>query len=907
MRTKTTLLASVISASLLTACGGGGDMLSRSDSETHKLTPEVVVEDPLAARPSENAPVLRTDGTNIMWTDGKHYVLPVGIELDYGADSTERFNAISELAKVSAGAVRLVLTPQTPVQNLEAALNRALTEGLFVNVTLNDPALYCKDNGEELLRLAKETWFGKFRPIIAQDKYQSIMMISLARGWGPKEVFDPTSSGYREYMDYTKTLIRDFRKAGFRLPLVIEAPGCGEDFNAFDANRVRELLAADTQKNLIFGLAAKGKTYNTSAKISNAVNVIRGQRAPVIFTEVGGSDVVEKGAKAEQVLSGAFGDVALSVNPQWQGPGDKIAYLFPFDSPKNLKSTQLSFDINFADAYLANGAAGSMGYQLYLRDINDNYANIQWNEVKNATTGWNSFTYKIGASMPKTGWVSDGFDMTQVAAVGVELVAQDKPASVAGPIKFDNFKLIEGTGPAVVYASDFSAGVDGWKNSHYKAEELNTVAVMSTADGDQAGKALSLVPQSDVFEITRTGLAVDLTQPFTITARIFIPASITNFGMGVFAANSTQWAGGGWGGTWNLKPGQWNDYSFTPSTVNPPPENPGDEPKPSEAEQFAASGGNSLGFQFSQFVAGQNKGDAILIENVQIVSAAGAAAETELGVQYRSDFSASADGWGNTAWPDDNGVSSSPVLTPENGELVAASSKDGIERISLQKNNLTSLDSLNLGEGFKVTVNVFIPESLRNTEFNFQMFFQDANWGHHNSPIDMTGDDLKYGEWMTITVEPDFPPGFDLVGTPKFVGIDMFARKGAGGFKTTDEVIIGSILFEGQVPIEPEEVVLGAVDFNRGFDVFVDFVDGAITEAQALIVAADVISRPYGWFASTWFATDPDDAAYDLVSDLKNASTLTERGELIVNTPGGLAEMRSLLVPEKPVVAPAVK
>jgi hypothetical protein len=885
MNTKMTLLASVIGASLLTACGGGGDMLSRSDSETHKLIPEVVVEDPTAARPSENAPVLRTKETKIMWTDGVHYVLPVGVELDYGADSTARFSAVSEIAKVAAGAIRLVLTPETPPANLEAALNRAFTEGMFVNLTLNDPALYCKDSGEDLLRLTKETWFGKFRSIIAQDKYQSMMMISIARGWGPKEVFDPTSSGYREYMDYTKTLIRDFRKAGFKLPLVIEAPGCGEDFNAFDANRVRELLAADAEKNLIFGLAAKGKTYNTPAKISNAVNVIRSQRAPVIITEVGGSDVVEKGAKAEQVLSSAFVDIALSANPQWQGPGDKVAYLFPFPTTQNLKNTQLSFDISFDDAYLANGAAGAMGYQLYLRDINDNYANIQWNEVKNASSGRNSFTYKIGGSMPTTGWVSDGFDMTQVAAVGVELVTQDKPASVAGPIKFDNFKVIEGTGPAVVYASDFSAGVDGWKNSQWEGK----TATIDTADGETT-KALSLIPQNDQFEITRTGLVVDLTQPFTLTARIYIPASITNFGLGIFAANSTNWAGGGWAGTWNLIPGQWNDYSYTPN----------------EADQaaFAASGGNGLGLQFSQFAANQIKGDAILIENLQVVSAAGGGAtETEFGVQYRSDFSSSADGWGNTAWPDDNGVSSSPVLTPENGELVAASSKDGIERISLQKNNLTSLDSLNLGEGFKVTVNVFIPESLRNTEFNFQMFFQDANWGHHNSPIDMTGDELKYGEWNAISVVPEFPEGFDMSGLPKFVGIDMFARKGAGGFKTTDEVIIGSILFEGQVPVEPEEVVLGAVDFNRSQNVMVDFVDGAITEAQAQVVAPEVVSDPIGWFASTWFAASSENAAYDLVSDFSNATTLTERGELIVNTPGGLAEMRSLLVPEKPAAA----
>lgn len=169
----------------------------------------------------------------------------------------------------------------------------------------------------------------------------------------------------------------------------------------------------------------------------------------------------------------------------------------------------------------------------------------------------------------------------------------------------------------------------------------------------------------------------------------------------------------------------------------------------------------------------------------------------------------------------------------------------------------------------------------------------------------MTGDELKYGEWNAISVVPEFPEGFDMSGLPKFVGIDMFARKGAGGFKTTDEVIIGSILFEGQVPVEPEEVVLGAVDFNRSQNVMVDFVDGAITEAQAQVVASEVVSDPFGWFASTWFAADPEDAAYDMVSDFSNAATLTERGELIVNTPGGLAEMRSMLVPEKPAATSA--
>ena len=895
MNTKLTLLASMIGASLLTACGGGGDMLSKSDSETHKLIPEVVVEDPTAARPSENAAVLRTNETKIMWTDGVHQVLPVGIELDYGADSTARFNAISELAKVSAGAIRLVVTPETPAANLEAALNRAATEGLFVNLTLNDPALYCKDSGEDLLRITKASWFGTLRPIIAQDKFQSMMMISLARGWGPKEVFDPTSSGYREYMDYTKTLIRDFRKAGFKLPLVVEAPGCGEDFNAFDANRVRELLAADEQKNLIFGLATKGKTYNTSAKISNAVNVIRSQRAPVLITEVGGSDVVEKGAKAEQVIAGAFGDIALTVNPKWQGPGDNIAYLFPFDTTQNLKNTQLSFDIQFDDAYInadylkVEGAA-SMGYQLYLRDVNDNYANIEWNEVKKASSGRNTFTYKIGGSMPTTGWVSDGFDMTQVSAVGVELVSKDKPASVAGLIKFDNFKLIEGTGPEEIVRQEFTDSTDGWSLGWGDGSVV-------AQDGNLALKRIS--GQNEIVAAWWGAAgAVDFSEPVTVSMKIYMPASLEGswLYMQLFTTEGDKendkgepergWINTSAFGGSSFTYGAWNDVTFEVDFPN------------------AANLGIQIGNMVSGTPADSTSTEPILIDDLVVYGVA-KNENFEFGVQYRSDFTTSTDGWGNTGWADDNKQPSAPVLTPSADGLIASSSKDGIERISLQKNNLSSLDSLNLGEGFKVTVNVFIPESLRNTEFNFQMFFQDSNWKYHNSPIDMTGDELKYGEWMTISVEPEFPEGFDLIGTPKFVGIDMFARKGAGGFKTTDEVIIGSILFEGQVPVEPEEVVLGAVDFNREQNALVDFVGGAITEEQAQTFAPELVSAPYGWFASTWFAAKPEDAAYDLVTDLKDAATLTERGKLIVNTPGGLVEMRSYLVPERPVTTPA--
>lgn len=881
MKTTKTLFATVIASSFLSACGG--DMLSRSDSEKYKLIPEVVVDDPMAARPSPSAPVMKTDGTLIKHAGGEGNVLPVGVELDYGISSTNHFDALEQIAEVTAGAVRLVLTPATKVEDLEAALVKSLALGLTVNLTLQDETLYCKDNGDQLLNQVKANWFGKFLPIIAQDRYQPILMISIARGWGPSAVFDPASDGYREYMDYTKTVIRDFRKRGFKVPLVVEAPGCGEDYNAFDANRVRELLQADTERNLIFGLAAKSARYRSSSRLVEAANVIRNQRAPVIITELGGSNVIDKGPNLETLLDKTFMDGVVITNPDWQGPGDKVAYLFPLSEAQDIKNTQLTFDINLDAAY-ANadfaevGGAKPMMYKMYLRDNEGRYAYIQEHQVTADTQGWITHSYNITSRIPANGGAEDGFDMAQVVAVGVELNAQDKPADVSGPIKFDNFRVVEGSGPAVVYSSDFTAGSDGWGNSQWEGK----TATIATASGKDGGSAMSLVPNDDVFELKLNGLNLDLTVPVTIKAKIFIPASYadTDFGVGVFAANSSGWAGGGWAGEWNLTPGQWSDYQYsTDASLD-------------DAAAFAASGGNGLGLQFSRIKPELVGGDAILIQDIEFVTIpASGSGEVELGVQHTSNFNDGVDGWKNLGgW--DNAVDLE--LSAADGILHLKPKESGV-RVVVEKANHASIEHLNFAEGFRASVTALIPESLKDKDLEFQLFFQTyGDWNHNVFVI--APEDIVYGDYHTYSITPEFYNDFDRTLKPNVIGLDF----SASSFDANDEILISSYILEGQVPVEPEDVVLAKVDFNRSFSINVDFTDGTITSEQAKNISAEVVSDPIGWFASTWVADAEEAAGYNLVTNYASAGTLTERGEQVINLPGGLLELRTLLGYEPP-------
>src|SRR5690606_36800038 len=153
------------------------------------------------------------------------------------------------------------------------------------------PDLKCIDDEALFSKAVADLWLKKWLPIIAQDRYRNKMIINMASGWGPKGVFNGYSFGYRAYIDTHKTAIRQFRRAGLKFPIVVDAPGCGEDCHAFESIRSRELLTADEQKNLVFSLHAYGSTWNTATIIADYLEKLTSQNMPVIMSELGGSGI----------------------------------------------------------------------------------------------------------------------------------------------------------------------------------------------------------------------------------------------------------------------------------------------------------------------------------------------------------------------------------------------------------------------------------------------------------------------------------------------------------------------------------------------------------------------------------------------------------------------------------------
>lgn len=860
MKNTLTLLALLTGASLLHGCGGGS-MLGSSDAEDHKLTPEVVTEDPNPKRPTAGLPVLRAKDNNIQFK-GENALFH-GVNLQYSEDPLGRYPGIKAIGEVGSNIVRVAVAPTTTANDLEAALTAAVTNKLFVILSLQDPTLFCSDDETVFSNAVKTTWLKTFLPVIYQDRFQENLMINIAGGWGPKDVFNGASTGYKTYIDNYKTAIRAFRKAGFQVPIVIDAP-CGTDYYAFAGDRGRELLAADDEKNLVLSVQGYGSYWNTNAKIDNALAVLRSQRMPYLMSEFGGSGVGEKPVSHKQIIEKAAGDYAPSVNVPWKDANDKVAYIVPLDAPVNVTGTDISFDVYFDKAYVEDG---KMGFQMYLRDENGEYANLGWNgSWQQTANGWSTIKVAV-KNKGSFGWASEAFNMQRVTKVGIELVSNGKPTAVTGAIKFDNFKIVEGGGAKELLNANFENSIAGWESGW----EGTAVAL-------DAGKGVALTRatgKDQIIAIYKGITGVDFTKPIQIKANIFFPEGYKgSWTYGKFFNAEGEWLTSSDLG--NITYGAWNEMILT--------------------ADFGVKGAglSSLGIQIGNLgngdaTANPNFYGAVLIKDL-VISGVEANNAFEVGTIYNGTFESGEDNWIAFSWGD-----SANVVAADGALNITA--KDVADRIDVQHSNPAKIEGLNFNDPFTFKARIYIPAYYKDIpSLTVQFYLQDSNWSHHFDVVNLTHDQLKIGEWNDLDVKVQFPEGFNRDGLPKHMGFS-FATSLDGtvqgpAMSKTDPIKVDDLILEGLIPVEKPEVVLGLVDFfyQQHFDnLKVDFTAGVITtDDLAGKQTIDLRSAPFSWLASTWFGGKGDNAALDLTKAVGDATALTERGEEIVNGKGGL-------------------
>lgn len=876
MKLKLSYAAIVTSMLLLQACGGGS-MISGGEKDKDPLNPAAeVVTPPEVPHPSESAAVMTTDAHFIYGATNKTApVLLRGVNLLYGAAPDKRFDGIQAIKDVGSSVVRLQVTKSTTDLQLEAALAKVVALGMTAVVTLTEPTIRCTESNADLMKAVDEQWLVKWMPTLAQDRFQGSIMLNIADGWGPNGIFNLESTGYSEYIDTYKALIRKFRSIGFKVPLVIDAPNCGQDYFAFLNGRADELMAADKQKNLVLGVQADGGSWNSSDKIIAATTYLDNAKVPYIMTSFAGSDTGDKPIDQLDLMKKAAGDGALVLNLPWTTDKDSVAYAAPLGKVLDLRGASVGVNVYAAKTYLEKiivGVAkqyvptGKMSVALYLKDSDGNSLRAGIIDAKSLNgDAWNAIKFIVKDVDPSNllnG--SKAFNLKSVVQVGFQVLANGKAADVKANIKFDNLAIYPGVPP--MYEANFTSSNDEWDKGWGNVEVGNAggaLTIKPTGSGDfgfglQGWKAPSMS-------------RINLNKTVDVTLRMFVPADYAadNFSMKVFGQFGSGWE------TWldesvqtaQIKYGEWSDVKVTLKFNE----------KGKDISVFQA-----IGIQMAGFTGA--KSSPIKIDSVTFQDPAAKATVTVTATQYTIKFNTGVEGFADNGWDGSKGT-----LTQSNGELVLTPNWAGGHNLAIGKNDFNSIQEIDFSGPFKVKAKLFIPATYASVAAKsyFQFYFQDGSWNWIGVWVGNL-DQFKLGEWNDVEVNVDLSKA-NRTARPNTFGFqiggdDLSTAQPAGNIK------LDNIEFIGNKEVETSEPLV-AMDFESKAQVDAfkfDFAGGSFTESSvALAKMWGNKIMPFSWIAATWFGSATGYEALDLSTSIKTVA-LTPRGEHVVNGAYGI-------------------
>jgi hypothetical protein len=862
---------------LLQACGGGG-LAGGDDNDIDPIYPEAGVEDESARpRPPEDAVVITTD-KHFIYDAANQPVLLRGINHLYAADPVSRINGITAIKDVGSNVVRLQLDETTTEVQFEGAMAKVVENGLIAVVTLTAEGnkLTCTDEQAYLLKAVDDLWLKKFMPVLVQDRFQSHLMLNIADGWGPMNIFNEDSLGYREYIDTYKALIRKFRNAGFKFPLVIDAPSCGQDFNAFLKQRARELMAADKEKNLVFGVHVDGNRWNTSEKIVNAATQLYNEKVPFIVTGFTGSGVAgveETPIDHADLIVKSAGDIALAFDLPWASIDDSAAYVMTLDESLNLVGGAVvainvfldkiyaEFELNESGNFVQRG---KLSFALYLTDADGNKMRAGSTSALDLRSNqWSKLSYDLPRSASDIDPAqlmggSTTFDLSSVVQIGIETFANGKAVALNAPIKFDELIVL----PGVIshYAAGFDTSNDGWARASGDVD-------VGLADG-----ALTLKPTGEALAIQLADNEFDIsTIPFDktleVTHRIYLPAEYAGKGLwsklfGQFGEQWEGWAEAGFNVS-SLVPGEWTEVrtiiafheSISPDHINVP---------------------RTFGLQVGGFSG--DEVEPILIDMIGVSDVR--PTKTVTALQYRATFTSGTEGFVNAGW--DGGQAAVSMIDGE--LLVTVPDGDGG---AINKADINSISDINFEGGITVKMSIFIPADWAGDDFWVKFFMQDgSNWNHFEYTPGLTVDSFTPGEWTELEfVVTEFPANFSRTLKPNMFGM-QYGNVPAGTIR------IDNIEIYGDTQVDDTQPVL-TIDFStqEQRDAFIfDFAGGAFSEGVlATAKYTDWRVVPFGWTANSWKGHTGNAAALDISLD-EDMVNLTERGEEVVNGSAGITD-----------------
>ncbi|WP_185236332.1 cellulase family glycosylhydrolase [Teredinibacter franksiae] len=888
MKLRLSYLALTIGAVLLSGCGGG--LAGGSDDDLDPLSPIIEEEISLdGPRPPEGAAVITSEGPSLLDVSGKP-ILMRGVNLQYGDNPEAAMAGIEPIANIGSNVVRVLLTEATTAGELQASLDVIVANDMIALLTLDSAEkLACMDDDSFFYEATNELWLDRWLPILAEAKYQAHLMFNIANEWGPINIWNSNSIGYDEYIDAYKIAIRRFRSAGFQVPLVIDAPHCGEDYNAFLGGRGRELMAADEANNIVLSVHAFGSRWDSSGELSAAIEKLSFESLPLVITEFSDANIDEGAIDHEDLMKRALGGKSLLLRMPWETTADTAGYAYTFEPPVDFsEGSGINFEINVPNNYRVDG---NLAYQVFLIDDQGRYGALGFNSVADLqANAWNDVSI-VAKSESDFGYIEAGFDLTRVEQLGFEVTANGKPADIQGDIKFDNLIVgVADTGgdtTTAVYQENFDDGLQGWGHNNGAGDASsvqNTNGELTLLAPWVSGNSSSQIGFPNLDTLSP---AIDITQPLNLTVDVFIPAEYANeTGLNIqFIFNGNDWkgfAGFGYTSYNGFTFGEWN--TLTVKITN-----------------FAADAGYIssdfpldappvlAGLQIGG-IAVSPKTEPLRFDNFRITPEE---PQAEAETIYEATFTF------DEEWSYLLGAGDDTSVYQYNDALAILAPWDADNTgTTVNYDAAASLSpAINLQSPFAISVDVWIPQEYDSeSSMNMQFFFSPNNYDGFAGFGYTQASNLTLGAWNTLTVNiANFAQdagyisdGFILDKPPQRVGFQV------GGITSgkSEPILIDNfrITAEGR-PSVPENIVL---DLNFEEQSQVDTFALSYFNSPAWMESSLVDSKlmgdgaqAYGWIAWSWFGNPSPNEGLN-ISLSEDTAILTERGEEITNGEYGI-------------------
>jgi len=888
MKFRSSYLAILFGALVLSGCGGDS-LVTGSGDDTDTLVPneqdDFVANGP---RPPELAPVITTDSGNIYDVAGNPILLR-GANLLYADDPSSQIDGVAAIAGIGSNAIGVQLTPNTTTDQLTNVLDEVVANDLVAVLSLYDEALVGSEDDTALLEAVYSTWLGSWLPVLAQEQYQSHIMINIASQWGPLDVRRENTIGYDDFIATYKVLIRNFREAGFNVPLVIDAPHLGQDFNGFLGARGRELLAADIETNIVLGVRAFDRQWNTGGEIEAAMNKLNVESVPVLVTAFGGSGVNDDDSVNHiELMTKALGDSVMTLDLPWETTEDRVGYVTDFTETQNFEGAAVTVDVFVPTSYINDG---NLAFQIFLNDTEGRYAARGYQTVGDLRTNtWNTLSFDF-ENTEAFGFVSDGFDLTQIAQIGIEVAANGKPVDVDGDILIDNIvvgvRSSSSGSSSAVYSADFEQD-ETWVNVAGPGD--TDVLTQETVDGN--GVISLLAPWNADQSSSQIGWQggnslnppIDLTEPLRVSVDIFVPAEYPDSANVQFFFNDANWsgfAGVGWRQFSGLTRDSWQTIEVTITDLAQ------DAGFISEAFVLDAPP-PQFGVQVGALTTTHTA--PIRFDNFSIEPIAGVA---EVVTLYEANFDGAEEGWrvGFGAGADDENTVTQGTADGEGVLFINAPwTAETPDTTAVYPAAAALNPAIDITQPMRLSMELYVPSEYADENMAVQFYFNDNNFqgfagfGYTNA--------FDYDAWNTISVSiTDFeegvvdPSNFDLERRPQWFG---FQVAGITSPKTNSlrlrnfEITTTSALVPGDI------VMNQGFDTQDAVDAFVlSYLGGAWTGST--VYGAKYFAygfNPFGWLASVWTGAGAGQEALNISNSVDLITDLTARGQEIVETEG---------------------